>query len=316
MILIVAEHGAQGLSKTTAEMVFAARAISTGTLIGILVLGHQVAAVATEASYLSSQVLVADRPELEHYDPELWTAAVSQIATEGDAEYIFVAGSRAGREYSARVATRVNAALLEDVIALDVVNDEVTAERYTYLSRVTEKIVAEAKPVVAIFKPGVFPIATPNAEAGEQFDVDLDLPVPRVRITDRSTARSVRIALEDAELVVSGGRGVGSAEGFTRYVEGLADQIGAAVGATRAIVDAGWRPYSEQVGQTGKTVQPQAYFAIGISGAIQHLSGMNKSKYIIAINKDAECPMIRTCDCGVIGNMDDIVPALIQALRK
>ena len=169
---------------------------------------------------------------------------------------------------------------------------------------------------VVTIKPGVFNPATPRAEAAEQFDVDLNLPIPRLKVTGKTAECSSRVSLTEAELVVSGGRGVGSAEGFTQYVEALADQLGAAVGATRAIVDAGWRPYSEQVGQTGKTVQPKLYIAIGISGAVQHLSGMNKSKIIVAINRDAEAPIFKIADYGIIGDVTQLVPAILTELKK
>ena len=138
----------------------------------------------------------------------------------------------------------------------------------------------------------------------------------RLQVTGKTTEKSSRISLSEAEIVVSGGRGVGSAEGFTQYVEGLADRLGAAVGATRAIVDAGWRPYSEQVGQTGKTVQPKVYIAIGISGAVQHLSGMNKSKVIVAINRDAEAPIFKIADYGIVGDVNQLVPAILEELKK
>jgi electron transfer flavoprotein alpha subunit len=169
---------------------------------------------------------------------------------------------------------------------------------------------------VVTVKAGAFGVAAPGSAAAEQFDVDLELPKRRLVVTGSTKEKTGRIALTEADIVVSGGRGVGTPEGFVQLVEGLADQLGAAVGATRAVVDAGWRPYSEQVGQTGKTVQPKAYIAVGISGAVQHLSGMNKSKCIIAINKDGDAPIFKIADYGIVGDVKEIVPAMIQELRK
>lgn len=316
MIVVVVEHADGKLAKSAYEMITAARGLGSEAPIAALVLGSRVGGVANETARLTEQVLVADLPELAQYDPELWAAAVAQVAEEGEAHTVLIGASRSGREYSPRVAVKLGAALLEDVTSLQRSSGKTTAERYTYLARVTEKIETDAAVVVATVKPGAFSAASPNAEAGEQFDVELTLPPRRVQVTARAAEKSSRIALSDADVVVSGGRGVGSAEGFTTLVEGLADQLGAAVGATRAIVDAGWRPYAEQVGQTGKTVQPKAYIAIGISGAVQHLSGMNKSKYIIAINKDADAPIFKVADCGIVGDVGQVVPALIEELKK
>jgi electron transfer flavoprotein alpha subunit len=316
MILLVVEHANGKVSKSTYEMVTAARDLGREASLTALVLGSAVSSVAAEVAGAVDQVLVADLPALAEYDPELWAAAVSQIATEGEASVVLIGGSRSGREYSPRVAIKLNAPLLEDVISLKASDEALIGDHYTYLARVTETIEAVGPVVVVSVKPGVFAVATPLSVAAEQFDVELNLPPRRLQVTGKTAERSSRISLTEAEIVVSGGRGVGSAEGFTQYVEALADQIGAAVGATRAIVDAGWRPYSEQVGQTGKTVQPKVYIAIGISGAVQHLSGMNKSKVIVAINRDAEAPIFKVADYGIIGDVHQLVPAIIEELRK
>jgi electron transfer flavoprotein alpha subunit len=316
MILIVVEYASGKVSKSTWEMITAARESGREAPLTALVLGNNIAAIAAEVARAVDQVLVADLPALAQYDPELWSAAVAQIATEGEASLVLIGGSRSGREYSPRVAIKLDAPLLEDVITVKATGEAITAQRYTFLSRVTETIETTAPIAVVTIKPGVFNPATPKAEAAEQFDVDLNLPTPRLKVTGKTAERSSRISLSEAEIVVSGGRGVGSAEGFTQYVEALADQLGAAVGATRAIVDAGWRPYSEQVGQTGKTVQPKTYIAIGISGAVQHLSGMNKSKTIVAINRDAEAPIFKIADYGIVGDVTQLVPAILAELKK
>jgi electron transfer flavoprotein alpha subunit len=315
MILVVVEHANGKVSKSTYEMVTVARGLGREGSVTALVLGSAVASVAAEVASAVDQVLVADLPALAQYDPEVWAAAVSQIATEGEAKVVLIGGSRSGREYSPRVAIKLNAPLLEDVISLKANGESFVAEHYTYLARVTETVEATG-PVVVSVKPGVFAKGAPRSVAAEQFDVDLNLPSRRLQVTGKTAEKSSRISLSEAEIVVSGGRGVGSAEGFTQYVEGLADRLGAAVGATRAIVDAGWRPYSEQVGQTGKTVQPKVYIAVGISGAVQHLSGMNKSKVIVAINRDAEAPIFKIADYGIVGDVNQLVPAIIDELKK
>jgi len=315
VILFVAEHANGTLSKSAYELATAARGLNRGDVTA-LVLGNGVASVASAAALIADQVLVGDSADLAHYDAEVWSAAVAQIAAEGEAEVVLIAGSRSGREYSPRVAVKLDAPLLEDVTSLKDEGGVVQAEHYTFLTRVTERVEAKAPVVVVTVKAGAFAVAAPGTAAAEQFDVDLELPKRRLLVTASTKEKTGRIALTEADIVVSGGRGVGTPEGFVALVEGLADQLGAAVGATRAVVDAGWRPYSEQVGQTGKTVQPKAYIAVGISGAVQHLSGMNKSKCIVAINKDGDAPIFKIADYGIVGDVKEIVPAMIQELRK
>ena len=316
MILIVAEHTDGKLSKSTFEMTQAARTLGREGPITLLVLGSGITAAATAAATLGDQVLVADTPDLADYDPELWAAAIAQIAREGEAHTVLMGGSRSGREYSPRVAVKLNAPLIEDAICLKDEAGALVAEHYTFLARVTERVEAAGPVVVVTIKPGAFALAAPNPFPAEQYDVELTLPTRRVAVTARMTEKSERVSLSDADIVVAGGRGVGSPAGFAELVEGLADQLGAAVGATRAVVDAGWRPYAEQVGQTGKTVQPKVYIAVGISGAVQHLSGMGKSKLIVAFNKDAEAPIFKEADYGVVGDVKEIVPAIIRELKS
>ena len=316
MILLVVEYSNGKVSKSTLEMTTAARGMGREGPITLLVLGSGVATVAEQAALFADQVLVADKPELAQYDPEVWASAVAQIAREGEAHTVLIGGSRSGREYSPRVAVKLDAPLIEDAISLTDRNGALVAAHYTFLSRVTETVAAEGPVCVVTVKPGGFAAAQPASAAGEQYDAELNLPEPRLQVTGKTAEKSERISLADADLVVSGGRGVDSPEGFKQLVEALADQLGAAVGATRAIVDAGWRPYSEQVGQTGKTVQPKAYIAVGISGAVQHLSGMNKSKFIVAINKDANAPIFKIADYGIVGDVHQIIPAMITELRK
>lgn len=314
MILVVVEYADGKVSKSTRELIAAARASGVDGPVAALVLGSGVGAVANEAATLVEQVLVADRVELATYDAELWSAAVAQIASEGEAALVLIAASRSGREYSPRVAVRLEAPLIEDAASLEHTGGVVRATRYGFLSRVTETVETDAAVVIATIKPGAFAPAEALPEMGEQFDVELELPARRLQVTDRQSARSGRVPLGEADIVVSGGRGVGSAEGFVRLVEGLADKLHAAVGATRAVVDAGWRPYAEQVGQTGVTVQPKLYIAVGISGAVQHLSGMNKARTIVAINKDADAPIFTVADYGIVGDADAIVEALKSEL--
>ena len=314
MILVVAEHKDGKLAKSTYELVTAAKNTGRDGPVTVLVLGSGVAA---EAAKIAEQVLVADQAALASFDPEVWSSAVAQIAREGEANTVLIGGSRSGREYSPRVAVKLDAPLLEDVISLSGAGKNVLrAQRYTYLARVTETLEAENSTVIVTVKPGAFTVAGTVETPAEQFDVDLELPARRVTVTGKAAEKTARVALGEAEIVVAGGRGLGTAEKFTELVEGLADKLGAAVGATRAVVDAGWRPYAEQVGQTGKTVQPKLYVAVGISGAVQHLSGMSKSKCIVAINRDADAPIFQIADYGIVGDVQEILPAMIAEIGK
>jgi len=320
MILIVTQAGKGSAGKAALELVSAARSLDEGVggPVAAAVLGAEPAATAEDLARFVDVVYRVASPELEPFRVEPFTSAVHALAEQTGAGAILAPASRSGQSLGPRLAVRLGAALLEEVTSLTVHGGRVSATRFTYLTRVTETVRAEAEPAVVSVKPNVFPVAEPAAGAGEIRDATADLRDSDGRVTssERRSAQGGRVALEDAKIVVTGGRGVGNEAGFARLVEPLADALNAGIGATRAVVDAGWRPYAEQVGQTGKTVTPDLYLALGVSGAVQHLSGMNRSKVIVAVNKDADAPIFKVCDYGIVGDVDAIVPPLKDAIAE
>ena len=317
MILFIAEHDGGSLKKSALELAKAASDLASklGGDVVAAVLGSDVSSAASELANYASRVIAVEDAALADVRAEPYTSVVSSLVQELGARAVLVSASKSGLSYSARVAMRLDAALLEDVISLDVDGEAVIASRFSYLSRVTETVKALAFPVVISVKPNIFPVAqaatggTVESKAAALSDSDA-----RVTVGEKAAAKTGRVALDEAEIIVTGGRGVGSPEGFAALVEPLADTMSAGVGATRAVVDAGWRPYSEQVGQTGKTVAPNMYLALGVSGAVQHLSGMNRSKLIVAINKDPDAPIFKVADYGIVGDVNEVVPALKEAV--
>ena len=314
MILVVAETTNGKLSKSTAEMVTAARGCGVDGPVAVLLLLEAGSELAREAGRIADSVVLIEGAEFAHYDAEIWAAAIAEVAKAEGAALVLMGTSRSGGECAPRVAVKLEVALLEDVFSLTKADGFLVAERYSYLARVTERLAAETTVAVATVKPGAFSAMAPSDATVTVKTMKVDLVARRLRVTPEAKASSARISLSEASVVVSGGRGVGSAEGFRETVEALADRLGGAVGATRAVVDAGWRPYTEQVGQTGKTVQPKLYIAVGVSGAVQHLSGMNKSTTIVAINKDKDAPIFKVADFGIVGDVKEIVPAILAAL--
>ena len=313
MILILAEHDGNKLKKTTLEMVAAARALNPEITLALLGTGSS--NVAEEAAKYVGQVLVVEDAKLVPYDARVYAQGLQQIAEQAEASVVLIAGTRAGRELAPRLAVRLTAPYLEDAVKLEGIEGGLRISHYAFLARVTETLEATAPVIVATVKPNTQPAAEPNSSEGEIFEVELELSASSITVLGRTQEKSSRVALTEASVVVTGGRGMGSPENF-KLIEDLADVLGAGVGATRAAVDAGWRPYAEQVGQTGKTVQPNAYICAGVSGAVQHLSGMGKSKYIVAINKDAEAPIFKVADYGIIGDLNLILPALTEAAKR
>jgi electron transfer flavoprotein alpha subunit len=316
MILFLAEYANGKLKKSALELVTASQTLGSklGKEVTGIVLGADVSAAQELATYIN--VITVQDAALSDVRSETYTSVLTNLAKELNATALLVSASRSGLSFSPRVAMRLDAPLLEDVTSLEVQDNQIIATRLTYLARVTETVKALSFPVVISVKPNIFPVASSGFLGKlESRSVALSDQDQRVTVGEKSSAKTGRVSLEEADLVVTGGRGFGSGENFSKLVEPLADSLGAGVGATRAVVDAGWRPYNEQVGQTGKTVAPKAYFALGVSGAVQHMSGMNRSKYIVAVNRDPDAPIFKVADYGIVGDVNIVVPALMEALK-
>ena len=317
MILLLAEHSNGKLKKSALELVTAANGLAEklGENVAAAIIGADSSAASEMAKYVS-QVYSVENSDLADFRAEAFTTVASTLAQDLAAKVVLLSASKSGLSYSPRLAVRLDAPLLEDVIALDVDDGQVVAKRYSYLARVTETVKANSLPVVISVKPNIFPVAEASAngtvEAKTINPAESDL---RVKVGEKTEAVGGRVALEEASVVIAGGRGMGES-GFPNLIEPLADVLNAGIGATRAVVDAGWRPYNEQIGQTGKTVSPDLYFAFGVSGAVQHLSGMNRSKYIVAVNKDADAPIFKVSDYGIVGDVNNVLPALLEALKS
>jgi electron transfer flavoprotein alpha subunit len=320
MILIVVDHVAGTPRRSAFELVSAGRRLSDamGLPLAALVAGgaEQAGSAATALSGFVPQVYRAAADALASGGHEARTRAIVDVARSHEARVVLMAASRSGQAVGPRVARRLDGALLEDVSDLRFEDGAVVADRLTYLSRALSTVRAAVEPVVVSVKPSAFPVAERAAATGTVDDVAVTFEAAdSVAVTAvRDRAARERVALEEADVVVCGGRGLGDAAAFERHVVGLADDLQGAVASTRAVVDAGWRPYAEQVGQTGKSVSPKLYVALAISGAVQHLSGMNRSGVVVAVNKDPDAPIFKVADYGIVGDVGEVVPALRTAL--
>ncbi|MFD7418287.1 electron transfer flavoprotein subunit alpha/FixB family protein [Kitasatospora purpeofusca] len=313
-ILVLVDHADGVVRKPALELLTLARRIGEPSAI-VLGAGDKAAELAAKAAeYGAAKVYVADGAEFADQLVVPKVDALAQIAKAADVAAVLVTSSGEGKEVAARVALRLGSGIITDAVDVragdngPVATQAVFAASYTVDSRVSNGV-----PVIAVKPNAVAPEAAPAAGAVE--DVTVAFTGNAAKVVSRTPrVSSGRPELTEAAIVVSGGRGVGAAEGFG-VVEELADVLGAAVGASRAAVDAGWYPHSSQVGQTGKQVSPQLYIAAGISGAIQHRAGMQTSKTIVAVNKDPEAPIFELADYGVVGDLFEVLPQLTGEVK-
>lgn len=317
-ILIIAEGRAEGLRKVSFELVNVAQQLANalgGTVQGAVV-GSNVGAWAEQLAKTGvEKVFAADNPALENFAPESYAAALAEIINRSQPAIVLFGATGWGKEVSARVAAKLDWGLATDCTAAQIENGALVLTRPMYAGKAIAQVQATSFPVMVSMRPNLVPPAEADKAAAPIEAVNLTLKEPRARVVETVVKQKSKVDLGEASIVVSGGRGVKGPEGFVP-VNDLADTLNAAVGASRAAVDAGWIDYTHQVGQTGKTVAPKLYIAAGISGAIQHLAGMSSSKVIVAVNKDPDAPIFKIADYGIVGDLFDVLPALNAEIKK
>jgi electron transfer flavoprotein alpha subunit len=311
-VLVLVDHVDGAVRKTTTELLTIARRLGEPAAV-FLGAGVENAAE-TLGRFGATKVYAVDAAELGDYLVAPKAEALVAVAQQASPSAILVTSSAEGKEIAARAAVRLGSGLVTDAVDVDasaVATQSAFAASYVVTSKVTTDT-----PIITVKPNSAAPEEAPAAAAVETVAVTFSPAATTAKITGvEPRAKSGRPELTEAAIVVSGGRGVGGPEGFG-VVEALADALGAAVGASRAATDAGWYPHAFQVGQTGKTVSPQLYIANGISGAIQHRAGMQTSKTIVAVNKDAEAPIFELADYGVVGDLFAVVPQLTDEIAK
>jgi electron transfer flavoprotein alpha subunit len=315
-VLVLVEHAGGEVKKVTAELLTAAARLGTPAAVWT---GPGIEAGQPRlAEFGAAKVYVADSPDFASHVVAPKAELLAQLVSAASPAAVLVAGSAEGKEVAGRLSVMTGAGVLTDAVDVAAGSDGAALVSHANFGG-SVNVHARVKsgfPIIALRPNAVAPEAAAGAAVLEPVSFEASQVAKAARVISREAApKSARPDLQEAQIVVSGGRGTGSAEGF-KVIEQLADAIGAAVGASRAVTDAGWYPHAFQVGQTGKTVSPQLYAAVGISGAIQHRAGMQTSKTIIAINKDAEAPIFEIADFGVVGDLFTIVPQLIEEIDK
>lgn len=280
-----------------------------------IILGSAIENLEEIKKYFSGEVTVIKNDKLAHYSSSAYTNLITGFILQNNFDFVFLANTVFGKDLAPRVAVKTDAGLITDCIAITKSEDNFIAIRPVYAGKALEEVKIKTERKIYTLRQNVFQkeeLQFPSA-AETQFvevnEIDLKSVVSEIRKS------SGKIDVAEANIIVAGGRGMKGPEHF-HLLEELANLLGGTVGASRAVVDAGWRPHNEQVGQTGKTVSPNLYIACGISGAIQHMAGMSSSRYIVAINKDKDAPIFSIADYGITGDVFEVLPALINELKK
>lgn len=276
--------------------------------------GNEIEGLEKIGGYGVTKVTHLKNSELANYSASAYTELISKFAIENGFDILFFGATSMGRDLAPRISVKIDAGLAMDCVTLNIDGTDIIATRPIYGGKALLDVKIKSRNKVFALRPNVFNPGVPSDKNAEVSVINVDTPNLSVKVTEIKKAEG-KLDVAEADIIVSGGRGMKGPEHF-HLVENLAQILGAASGASRAVVDAGWRPHGEQVGQTGKTVSPTLYVALGISGAIQHLAGMRSSKYIVAVNKDKDAPIFQIADYGIVGDLFEVVPAMIEEIKK
>jgi electron transfer flavoprotein alpha subunit len=316
-ILAFAEQRDGVIKKSSLEAAQAAAGLASkagGTCTGLVVGSGGAAHAAELGAYGVGRVIVVDQPDLARHSNSAVAKVIAEIAQREGADVVVLSASQTGKDLAPRVAVKLGAGLAADCVALALDGASIVCTRPVFAGKALVDVTVETPVKVLTLRPNVF-TATPGHGTATVETATVQLGAGDFgAVVMETKVASGRPDVTEADIIVSGGRGLKAPEHF-RMIEELADALGAAVGASRAVVDAGWRPHDEQVGQTGKTVAPTLYVACGISGAVQHLAGMSSSKYIVAINKDKDAPIFQVADYGIVGDVFEVLPELTARIR-
>ncbi|HEX9163815.1 MAG TPA: electron transfer flavoprotein subunit alpha/FixB family protein [Thermoanaerobaculia bacterium] len=317
-VLVFCEVSDGKLKKASREALSIGRRIAAktgGDLAGVAAGSNAKNAAAEAGRYGAKKVHVASSDALDAYTTEAYAGLLQQVISDVKPSVVLFGGTSNGRDLAPRIAARLNVGVASDVDRLDWLDGKLRARRPVYSGKAFATVDVISTPAIATCRPNAFPAEEAGSGAAEIVDVSFQPGQAKARLVETKTPETGEMSIAEADIIVSGGRGLKEAANFS-YIRDLAHAIGGAVGASRATVDAGWIDHQHQVGQTGRVVSPNLYIAAGVSGAIQHLAGMSSSKHIIAINKDPEAPIFRVADLGVVGDLFQILPALTEEVKK
>jgi electron transfer flavoprotein alpha subunit len=320
-ILVFAEQREGKLRKSTPEVISEAlrQAQTLKSEVLVLLCGSNVKSLTTEIGHYGvNKIIVVDQPELKHFTNGAFTRVVLEVVRKVNPSALLFAATLLGKELAASVAAELSTSVAQDCIGITLDNEHFVLRRPVYAGKAILTVKMLKAPAIISLRPKVFSAIVPDQSKTapvETLSIQFTADDLRVTVKEVISQGGKKVELTEADIIISGGRGMKGPENY-KIIEDLATLLNAAVGASRAAVDAGWRPHDDQVGQTGKTVCPTLYIACGISGAIQHMAGMSSSRYIMAINKDPEAPIFKVANYGVVGDIFEIVPALTEAIKK